>query len=81
MMNDSEPSLVQTIRVSESAISTSATTASADEEPNRALDVSAKLAAYRGPIAAGTADDLNSSQPAASEGQARSGRSLRASNI
>jgi predicted acylesterase/phospholipase RssA len=51
------------------------------EEPNRALDVSAKLAAYRDPIAAGTADDLNSSQPAASDGQLRSGRSLRASNI
>ena len=59
----------------------SAAATTAGEEPNRALDVSAKLAAYRDPIAAGTADDLNSSQPAASDGQLRSGRSLRASNI
>src|SRR5690606_7841266 len=43
--------------------------AAAEEEPTRALDASAKLAAYRGPMAAGTADDLNSSQPAASSGQ------------
>ena len=57
-----------------------------------ALDVSAKLAAYRetadhrkpgdykDPTEAGMADDLRASQPAASDGQARSGRSLRASN-
>lgn len=44
------------------------------------LDVSAKLAAYREPTDAGTADDLRASQPAGSEGQLRSGRSLRASN-
>lgn len=55
--------------------------AAADEEPGHPLDMRAKLAAYRGPIAAGTADDLNASQPAASDGQLRSGRSLRASNI
>jgi predicted acylesterase/phospholipase RssA len=53
----------------------------AEEEPSRALDVSVKLTAYRGPMAAGTADDLNASQPPASDGQLRSGRSLRASNI
>ncbi len=45
------------------------------------LDGSAKLAAYREPTDAGIAEDLNASQPAASEGHDRSGRSLRASNI
>ena len=44
------------------------------------LDVSAKLRAYKEPTDAGTAEDLRASQPAASEGQVRSGRSLRASN-
>ena len=50
------------------------------------LDVSAKLAAYREaaaynePTDAGMAEDLRASQPAASDGQLRSGRSLRASN-
>ena len=50
------------------------------------LDVSAKLAAYREaaaykePTDAGMADDLRASQAAASDGQLRSGRSLRASN-
>ncbi len=51
------------------------------EQSAAPLDMTAKLAAYRGSIAAGTADDLNASQPAASDGQLRSGRSLRASNI
>ncbi len=45
------------------------------------LDVSAKLANYREPTDAGIAEDLSASQPAASDGQERSGRSLRASNI
>ena len=45
------------------------------------LDVSAKLAAYREPTEAGMAEDLSASQPAASDGHERSGRSLRASNI
>lgn len=45
------------------------------------LDVSAKLADYREPTDAGIAEDLSASQPAASKGHDRSGRSLRASNI
>jgi predicted acylesterase/phospholipase RssA len=53
----------------------------ADDSTGGALDVSAKLAAYRDPTDAGIADDLSASQPAASDGQDRSGRSLRASNI
>jgi predicted acylesterase/phospholipase RssA len=52
----------------------------ADRDDGGVLDVSAKLAAYREPTDAGMAADLSASQPAASEGQARSGRSLRASN-
>ena len=52
-----------------------------ETEAGAALDVSAKLAAYRDPTDAGIADDLSPSQPAASGGQDRSGRSLRASNI
>jgi predicted acylesterase/phospholipase RssA len=55
--------------------------AAADEGVRGPLDVSAKLAAYRDPIATGTAEDLNASQPEASYGQLRSGRWLRASNI
>jgi hypothetical protein len=51
-----------------------------DRDEDGVLDVSAKLAAYREPTDAGTAEDLRASQPAGSEGQARSGRSLRASN-
>jgi predicted acylesterase/phospholipase RssA len=45
------------------------------------LDVNARLADYREPTDAGIAEDLSASQPAASDGQARSGRSLRASKI
>lgn len=45
------------------------------------LDVTARLADYREPNEAGTAEDLSASQPAESDGQERSGRSLRASRI
>ncbi len=57
------------------------TTTAGGVDQEGVLDVSAKLADYREPTEAGIADDLNASQPAASEGQDRSGRSLRASNI
>ena len=52
----------------------------ADRDDGGVLDVSAKLAAYREPTDAGMAEDLRASHPAASDGQVRSGRSLRASN-
>jgi predicted acylesterase/phospholipase RssA len=52
----------------------------ADRDDGGVMDVSAKLAAYREPTDAGIAEDLRASQPAASDGQVRSGRSLRASN-
>ena len=45
------------------------------------LDVTARLADYREPNEAGIAEDLSASQPAESDGQDRSGRSLRASRI
>ena len=45
------------------------------------LDFNARLADYREPSEAGTAEDLSASQPAASDGQDRSGRSLRVSRI
>jgi len=53
------------------------------EEQRKAgiLDVTARLADYREPNEAGIAEDLSASQPAESEGQERSGRSLRASRI
>jgi hypothetical protein len=54
-----------------------------DRNDDRAvvLDVSARLADYREPTEAGIDEDLSASQPAASDGQERSGRSLRASKI